>query len=109
MTAFRRRKNRVSINPPVHIQELTTTSFVENGVSVNKECVEVLSPSEYFNRHVIQTEEYSINEQISAGVSLKDIPCSTRLDSPDNLDYDVNETAEEELLKTLNDDNNDNN
>lgn len=101
MTAFRRRNNVHLKAPRVHISEVSSSSVVQNGVNINMESVSVITPKEYFSRHPVPMEEYSINEQISAGVGLKDIPCSTRLDSPDNLDYEQNETAEEQILSAL--------
>ena len=62
---------------------------------------------DYFAKHPVPTEYYSIGQQLQAGVSLKDIPCGTMLDSPDNLDYEVNETAEEQVLDALKKDVND--
>lgn len=101
MTAFRRRKNVHLLAPRVHISEVNTSSVVENGVTINMETISELTPVDFFSRHPVPMEEYSINEQISAGVNLKDIPCSSLLDSPDNLDYDQNETAEEQILSAL--------
>lgn len=101
MNAFRRRKNVHLKAPRVYISEVNTSSVVQNGVNINMESISELTPSEFFSLHPVPFEEYSINEQISAGVSLKDISCSTRLDSPDNLDYEQNETAEEQILSAL--------
>lgn len=109
MSAFRRRENVHLKAPRVHITEVSSTSVVQNGVNVSMESVSILSPSEFYSRHPILKEDYSIGEQISAGVGLKDIPCSTRLDSSDNLDYEQNETAEEQILEALNKESDNNN
>lgn len=101
MTAFRRRPNKHTKSRSVLICDVQTNPVVENGVVINKEVVSVLTAKDYFELHPIAIEDYSINEQVSAGVPLKEIPCGSRLDSNDNLDYDVNETAEETLFAEL--------
>ena len=91
----------------VAIPDLVSSQVEENGVKITREVVVNRTPQDYFAKHPVPTESYSIGQQLQAGVSLKDIPCGTLLDSPDNLDYEVNETAEEQVLDALKKDSND--
>ena len=101
MSVFRRRKNGIPTKSIVAIPDLVSSEVEENGVKITREVVVNRSPQDYFAKHPVPTESYSIGQQLQAGVSLKDIPCGTLLDSPDNLDYDVNETAEEQVFNAL--------
>lgn len=85
----------------VAIPDLVSSQVEENGVKITREVVVNRTPQDYFAKHPVPIESYSIGQQLQAGVSLKDIPCGTLLDSPDNLDYEVNETAEEQVLDAL--------
>lgn len=92
------------------ILDVVYSSIIENGVSVNREVVLSRTPEEYLKDNPPPEEDYSINEQLAAGVPLKEIGISSRFDSSDNLDYPENDYAEETLLKQLQDfDNNNNN
>ena len=107
MNVFRRRKNGIPTRTVVAIPDLVSSEVEENGVKITREVVVNRTPQDYFAKHPVPTEYYSIGQQLQAGVSLKDIPCGTMLDSPDNLDYEVNETAEEQVLDALKKDVND--
>lgn len=103
MSVFRRRKSGFylpPVSPPV-IREVVTNEVVENGCTLMRESVVTRSDKEWFDTHPIPTENYSIDEQVRAGVPLKDIPCGTMLDSDDNLDYEQNEYAEQQILEQL--------
>lgn len=102
MSVFPRRKNGIPAKSVVAIPDLVSSEVEENGVKIVREVVINRTPEDYFAKHPIPTESYSIGEQLKAGVSLKDIPCGTLLDSSDNLDYEVNETAEDSILHALN-------
>lgn len=102
MSVFRRRKNGIPTKSFVAIPDLVSSEVEENGVKIIREVVINRTPEDYLAKHPIPTESYSIGEQLQAGVPLKDIPCGTLLDSSDNLDYEVNETAEDSILNALN-------
>lgn len=108
MSVFRRREKGFylpPVSPPV-IREVVTNEVVENGCTLMRESVVTRSNSEWFDNHPVSKESYSIDEQLRAGVPLKEIPCSTMLDSDDNLDYEQNEYAEQQILDELTKDNN---
>lgn len=114
MSAFRKRKNAKVFTSGsacnIPILDVVSTSVVENGVSIQREVVVSRTPKEYLEDNPPPQEDYSINEQLAAGVPLKELPISSRFDSSDNLDYPENEYAEEQLLKQLQElDNNDKN
>lgn len=73
----------------------------ENDIILRKEVLVPLSPEDYLQKHPPIMEDYTLLEQLQAGVSVKDVATSTLLDSPDNLDYDENEDAEERVLASL--------
>ena len=101
MSVFRRRKNGIPSKSVVIVPELVSSEVEENGVKITREVVVNRSPEDYFAKHPVPTESYSIGQQLQAGVPLKEIPCGTLLDSPDNLDYEINEIAEHKILDAL--------
>lgn len=114
MSAFRKRQSSSvftsvsGCNLP--ILDVVNSSIVENGLVVNREVVVSRTPEEYLKDNPPPQEDYSINEQLASGVSLKEIGISSRFDSSDNLDYPENDYAEERLLEQLQEfDNNNNN
>lgn len=107
MSAFRRR-NFSSVFTSCSgcsspILDVVNSSIVENGVCVNREVIVSRTPEEYLKDNPPPVEDYSINDQLAAGVPLKEIGVSSRFDSSDNLDYPENDYAEEKLLKQLQD------
>lgn len=104
MSVFRKRpKNfRFVLGEPPLIREVVSETITQNGNQIIKESVVIRSESEFHSEHPISKESYSIKEQIQAGVSLKEIPTATMLDSNDVLDYEENNYAEEKVLNFLN-------
>lgn len=103
MSVFRKRSNAFSLprfGSDV-VRDLVNIPTVENDVEINTEVMLNASPSEYFERHPICMEEFTLKEQIEAGVNLREVPTEGMLDSGDNLDYEVNETAEQTVLTAL--------
>ena len=100
---FRKRKpfGDCDFSPAV-IKDVVTEEVRVGTSVVNVERVVDCSLDEYMQRHPICMEDYSLEEQLRAGVPLKEIPCSTMLDSTDVEDYEVNQYAESELLSQLN-------
>lgn len=100
MVTFRKR-------PPVHLTDepcnIRLLDFVDQacktGDVVRKEVVKVLDVHDFHVSNPHPKEEYTIQQQLDAGVSLRET--SVNLDSGDNLDYAVNETAEQDLLDRL--------
>lgn len=100
MVTFRKR-------PPVHLKDepcnIRSLEFVDqarkDGILTRKEVVKSMDLHDFhvFNPHPM--EEYTIQQQLDAGVSLRET--FVNLDSGDNLDYAVNETAEQDLLDKL--------
>lgn len=103
MTVFRKRPHGFRfVSPPEPPILDVVVNEKSDGVNVIRhEVVVARSVEEWHEEHPIPMEDYSIGQQIDSGVSLKDIPCSTRLDSGDNLDYPENENAEEKVLEVL--------
>lgn len=104
MNAFRSRAPILYQGGTPFIRDLEKTEENSNGVVVNKETLVILTPSDYHKKHPVPTEEYSLTDEIEAGVNLREIPCGHLLDSEDNLDYDINDSAEELVLEQLNKD-----
>ena len=112
MSVFRKRCK--TFNMPVSnggtVRNLRLVKSVVDGHERSQEVLEVVSLNDYFNANPIVYVDLSLDEQLQAGVKLDEVPCSTLLDSTDNLDYDVNDTAEQLVLDKLNEDiNNDSN
>lgn len=68
---------------------------------VKKEVVVDVTPEQYFERHPISHDDYTLAQELSAGVSVKDVSTAGMLDSSDNLDYDINDVAEEQIISAL--------
>lgn len=103
MSVFRKRCKGFSM-PSVGgsvVRDLRTVTTFEDGVEVTKEVLLDVSEKDYFDNHPVCMEDFSLMEQLNAGVSLKEIPCGTLLDSNDNLDYAENEVAEEKALEIV--------
>lgn len=88
---FKKRKNRVFYSGNCSIPDVKTSP---DGV---REVVSV-SPDDYFIEHPISHEEFTLTQEISAGVPLKEINCSSLLDSNEEFSGDT----ENETLETLN-------
>lgn len=103
MAVFRKRP--AGFAPPAGlatpIHSLEKVEEIVNGTSVVKEVILPMSEDDYHQRHPIQHEEFTLAQELRAGVPLKEVPTSTLLDSGDNLDYDVNDVAEEKVLSAL--------
>ena len=104
MSSFRKRPKgfKPCYSVPPLIREVVNNETVENGISLKRESVVLRTVEESFLKHPVPQEDYGIGAQLQAGVSLRDIPCSTLLDSPDNLDYPDMENVEEKILTDLN-------
>lgn len=72
---------------------------------VKKEVVVDVTPDQYFERNPIPHDDFTLAQELAAGVSVKEISTAGMLDSPDNLDYDVNDVAEDKILSALEKDN----
>lgn len=103
MSTFRKRPRdfRAPAAPPIIIRAVEEVEDVVDGVPVQREVLVPLTPSEYLERFPPAKEDYTLLQQLQAGVSVKEVASSTLLDSPDNLDYDENEGAEEQILTEL--------
>lgn len=100
---FRKRKQvfMPSPEPPVIIRTVEQVEDFVDGVSVQHEVIVPMTDVEYLEKHPPVTEDYTLLEQLQAGVSVKEVPTSSLLDSSDNLDYIENEDAEEKVLAQL--------
>ena len=103
MSVFRKRPKGFCSPPSdcliVHSLEQVIESS-ENGV-LTKEVIVPMTETEYLHKHPPIMEEFTLAQELAAGVSVKDVPSAGLLDSPDNLDYDINEIAEESILSSL--------
>lgn len=101
MSAFRRRKADFkyfgSVSSPVIY--LKKESKVQDDVTILQEQVIVSSVSDYNLTHPVPTEEFTVAQQLEAGVSMKEIPVDGMLDSNDNLDYEEDKLQEKVLEK----------
>lgn len=107
---FRKRKSDfvppVSSSVPINVLE--SQEEIRNNAIVRKEVVVSVTPEEFFDINPIPQDDFTLAQELKAGVSLKDVSSSSLLDSKDNLDYDVNDSAEEQVLDALSQtDNND--
>lgn len=73
-------------------------SVVEVFENDSKRTLSSISIDEYRERHKIPDEEFTLTEQLDAGVPLKEIPCGTLLDSNDPTQIPLNP---EEVLNSL--------
>ena len=103
MSVFRKRPD--GFTPPPSeaqiIHSLESVTEVVSGTPVVKEVIVPMSVEQYHEKHPISKEDFTLAQELRAGVSVKDVPTNGLLDSVDNLDYEVNETAEETLLNAL--------
>lgn len=89
------------VSPSVPIYVLETQEETRNNQIIKKEVVVSVNESEFFERHPIPKEEFTLAQELAAGVSIKDAPTAGLLDSSDNLDYEENDYAEEKILTAL--------
>lgn len=87
--AFRKRNN-------IHLSSIG--SVVEVFENDSKRTLSSVSIDVYRERHKIPDEEFTLTEQLDAGVPLKELPCGTLLDSNDPTQIPINQ---EELLNSL--------
>lgn len=103
MSVFRNR-SKGFVSPPSEVRFVHSLERIEEtceeGIAV-KEIVVPMSQEEYIDRHPPLKEEFTVLQQLSAGVSVKEVPTSGLLDSPDNLDYQENEFAEQKVFEAL--------
>lgn len=97
---FKKRKSKVTYSGNCSIPDVKTSP---DGV---REIVNV-SPDDYFIEHPISHEEFTLTQEISAGVPLKEINCSSLLDSNEELSGDA-EIETFEILNINNDNSKDN-
>lgn len=93
-------------SPSVPINILETQEETRNNQIIKKEVVVSVNESEFFERYPIPHSEFTLAQELAAGVSVKDVGTSGLLDSSDNLDYDINDVAEEKVLNALEKDEN---
>lgn len=102
MSAFRHRKPDFKYFGPAAspVIYLKKESKVQDDCTVLEEKVIVSSVSDYNLTHPVPTDEFTVAQQLEAGVSMKEIPVSGMLDSGDNLDYEEDK-LQEKVLETL--------
>lgn len=102
MSAFRQRKPDFKYfgSASSTVIYLKKESKVQDDSTVLEEKVIVSSVSDYNLTHPVPTEEFTVAQQLEAGVSMNDIPVSGMLDSGDNLDYEEDK-LQEKLLESL--------
>lgn len=88
--AFRKRNN-IHLSSPGTVVEVFETD--------SKRTLSSVSIDVYRERHKIPDEEFTLSEQLDAGVPLKEIPCGTLLDSNDPAQIPFNP---DEVLNSLN-------
>ena len=100
---FRKRQNGYIMpsSPCEKIRDVESITVERDGSLITREVVVSSTPADYLTKHPVVHQEFSLEEQLKAGVSLKDVPCSGMLDSSDNLDYPQNDGAEEKILGIL--------
>lgn len=103
MAVFRKRS--AGFAPPAGcstpIYSLEKVEEIVNGSSVIKEVIVPMSEDEFHLKHPISHEEFTLAQELRAGVPVKEVPTSSLLDSGDNLDYDINDSAEEKIFDVL--------
>lgn len=107
MSAFRNRKgifSGSSDSVPIRDVRKVDVPTSDNKVVVTSLVLDSVDTSDYHCRHPINMEEVSLQEMIENGVPIKEIPCSTLLDSNDPLDSPQMEDAGDKVLQTLEDD-----
>lgn len=87
--AFRKRKN-------IHLSSMG--SVVEVFENDSKRTLSSVSIDDYRERHKLPDEDFTLTEQLDAGVSLKEIPCGTLLDTNDPTQIPINP---EDVLQSL--------
>lgn len=101
MSAFRQRKADFKYfgsasSPVIYLKK---ENKVQGDVTILQEQVIVSSVSDYNLTHPVPTEEFTVGQQLEAGVSMKEIPVNGMLDSNDNLDYEEDKLQEKVLEK----------
>lgn len=101
MSAFRQRKPDFmyfgpSASPVIYLKK---ESKVQDDCTVLEEKVIVSSVSDYNLTHPVPKDEFTVAQQLEAGVSMKEIPVSGMLDSGDNLDYEEDKLQDKVLEK----------
>lgn len=101
MSAFRKRKADFKYfgsasSPVIYLKK---ENKVQDDVTILQEQVVVSSVSDYNLTHPVPTEEFTVAQQLEAGVSMKEIPVDGMLDSNDNLDYEEDKLQEKVLEK----------
>lgn len=102
MSAFRQRKADFKYfgAPASPVIYLKKESKVQDDSTVLEEQVIVSSVSDYNLTHPVPREEFTVAQQLEAGVSMNEIPVNGMLDSGDNLDYEEDK-LQEKVLETL--------
>ena len=91
MSAFRKR-------PPISYSIGSSVVDVSENEDGRRSLVS-MSVGEYFRKNPVSMEEYSLTEELKAGVSLKEIPCSNLISSSDPIDHPIDENAVLEKVK----------
>lgn len=101
MTVFRKRKALYEFEeqPSIRMLKFVEVARKDGGSPSVREELVSLSIEDYHKLNPHPMQDYTIQEQLDAGVSLKEQ--FVNLDSNDNLDYPQNDTAEETLLNLL--------
>lgn len=101
MSAFRKRKAdfKYFSSASSSVIYLKKENKVQDDVTILQEQVIVSSVSDYNLTHPVPTEEFTVAQQLEAGVSMKEIPVDGMLDSNDNLDYEEDKLQEKVLEK----------
>lgn len=101
MSAFRKREADFKYfgSAPSPVIYLKKESKVQDDVTILQEQVVVSSVSDYNITHPVPMEEFTVAQQLEAGVSMKEIPVDGMLDSNDNLDYEEDKLQEKVLEK----------
>lgn len=88
--SFRKRPPIPHGDTPIIVDVTTAPSGARSLSSV--------SSSEYFDKHPISMEEFTLTQELDSGVLLKEIPCGSLIGSTDPLDHNIDETK---LLDSL--------
>lgn len=95
MSAFRKRA-------PIHYAISPSVVDVSENEDGRRSLVS-MSVDDYFQKNPISMEEYSLTEELKAGVSLKEIPCGNLISSSDPIDHHIDESKVlEQVKKELN-------
>ena len=61
----------------------------------------LMSDQTYLDKYPPATEEYSLTEELAAGVPLKEIPCSNLIGSNDPIDHPIDESKVNETIQSM--------